>query len=257
MASALRQLLRKTGLSAWARRRKERRRFREFTAHDEACKRFYAEFIRPGDLVFDVGANMGNRTKPFLALGAKVIAFEPQQSCADFLAEQLAGRDDFVLVRKALGSAPGRAEMLISNAHTLSTLSRDWVDATQSSGRFAGYEWQRTQQVEITTLDAAIAEYGKPSFVKIDVEGFEYEVLSGLSQPVDALSIEYAAEFLPRTLQCIDHVEKLAPKVDFQFAQGEDMIFAFDHWVDRDTLVSLLRRLDSKDFGDVYMRCAR
>lgn len=255
MPSLLRKWLHNTWLNALARRHKDRRRFRQFSAQDQRRKDFYAQFIQPGDIVFDVGANMGNRTKPFLALGAKVIAFEPQRHCADFLARELKGRDDFVLVRKALGSAPGHAEMLISNAHTLSTLSRDWVDATQESGRFEGYEWQQTQQVEITTLDAAIAEYGKPSFIKIDVEGFEYEVLSGLSQPVAALSIEFAAEFIDRTLQCIGHVQSLARETLFQFAEGEDMAFSFDDWVDADTLVAHLRSLDNRTFGDVYMRC--
>lgn len=255
MPGLFRRLSRKTALHRWAKQIKERRRFRRFGPGDQKRKDFYAQFIQPGDVVFDVGANMGNRTKPFLALGAKVIAFEPQQKCADFLAEQLRGRSDFVLVRKALGSQPGHAQMLISDAHTLSTLSRDWVDATRSSGRFAQHDWQQTQEVEITTLDAAIAEYGKPSFIKIDVEGFEYEVLSGLSQPVAALSIEYASEFLPRTLQCIDHMEQLASKVVFQFAHGEDMVFAFDRWVDRDTLVDLLHQVDTKAFGDVYIRC--
>jgi hypothetical protein len=38
---------------------------------------FYRRFIRPGDLVFDVGANVGKRSAVFLDLGATVVAIEP------------------------------------------------------------------------------------------------------------------------------------------------------------------------------------
>jgi hypothetical protein len=41
---------------------------------------FYRNFIRNGDLCFDIGANIGTRTEAFLELGAKVVAVEPQRS---------------------------------------------------------------------------------------------------------------------------------------------------------------------------------
>ena len=44
-------------------------------------KRFYAQFIQPGDLCFDLGAHLGNRANAWLALGAKIVAVEPQPSC--------------------------------------------------------------------------------------------------------------------------------------------------------------------------------
>ncbi|MBP8273948.1 MAG: hypothetical protein KAY59_05920, partial [Acidobacteria bacterium] len=43
---------------------------------------FYRPFISPSDLVFDVGANLGTHSMCFRALGARVVAFEPQPHCA-------------------------------------------------------------------------------------------------------------------------------------------------------------------------------
>ena len=86
--------------------------------------------------------------------------------------------------------------MYVSYEHTLSTLSADWLSAVSESGRFGDTRWDSEEEVEITTLDAAIAEFGEPAFVKIDVEGYESEVLSGLSRRLKAGSIEFAAESL-------------------------------------------------------------
>lgn len=46
---------------------------------------FYSGLVMKGDLVFDVGANYGNRTRVFGKLGASIIAFEPQEICFEYL----------------------------------------------------------------------------------------------------------------------------------------------------------------------------
>ncbi len=48
-------------------------------------KRFYSELIKKNDLCFDIGANIGSKSKLFIKTGAKVIAFEPQSSCFEVL----------------------------------------------------------------------------------------------------------------------------------------------------------------------------
>src|SRR6266481_9284314 len=50
-------------------------------------RHFYRQFIQPGDLVFDVGANIGGKTAAFLSLGARVVAVEPNPVCAHRLRE--------------------------------------------------------------------------------------------------------------------------------------------------------------------------
>ena len=49
---------------------------------------FYKKFINPNDLVFDVGANVGNRVGAFLKCHAKVVAVEPQPYCVKILREK-------------------------------------------------------------------------------------------------------------------------------------------------------------------------
>ncbi|MEE9369172.1 MAG: FkbM family methyltransferase [Pontiella sp.] len=223
---------------------------------DPVAVDFYRQFINPGDLVFDIGANMGNRSKIFLKLGAKVVAFEPQKRCAAFLRSVLGKEKDFTLIEAAVGAEEGESEMLVSDVHVLSTLSKNWVEAVKESGRFASNEWNEKQKVNVTTLDSALRKYGSPAFVKIDVEGYEYEVLSGLSDPVGSLSIELTPETIQTTFKCIEHMSRLSDAV-FQYSSGETMEFDFPAWVTKTEILDFLTKgVDGGilSWGDLYMK---
>lgn len=231
---------------------------RTWTEDDERCLGFYTQFVKPGDLVFDVGANVGTRTKVFLRLGASVVGFEPQRACADVLRQVLGSNPSFRLVQEAVGAASGRASLRVSDRHVLSTLSETWLTRVRQSGRFAGAEWKTAYQVTVTTLDAAVARFGAPAFVKVDVEGFEAEVLAGLSQPVQSGSIEFAAEALDTTFSCVDRLVRLAD-YRFQLSLGESMSLCLPDWQAAPELMSALdlaRNGNPFVWGDVYFALA-
>lgn len=230
------------GLTPAARRQQKRMR------------EFYAQFIRPGDLCFDVGANLGDRTAIFLALGARVVAVEPQSRCRRQLARRFRGQARVTLVPAALGAAPGTAQMNVSEADTLSSLSPEWIASVKASGRFAGYDWNRTETVPVTTLDRLIAEHGRPRFCKIDVEGFEAEVLSGLTRPLEVVSFEFTPEYLRAALTCVRRLASLG-RVRFNYSVGESMTLALPEWVAAEPMQTTLSILpDPSVFGDVYAR---
>lgn len=182
-------------------------------------RRFYRRFVPAGGLAFDVGAHTGNRLQAFLDLGARVVAVEPQPELAARLARRY-GRDARVhLVDGALGRAPGRATLLGSpRTPTVATLSGDFVARAGAAPSFQGVHWQAGPEVVVTTLDALIAAHGRPDFVKIDVEGFELEVLLGLSQPLSALSFEFLPVVRDVALACIERLEQLAGAGRYRYA---------------------------------------
>jgi FkbM family methyltransferase len=232
------------------------RNLRILSQEDERSLKFYEHFIKPNDLVFDVGANMGNRTKLFLRLNAKVVAFEPQKMCAEFLESAFKREKSFTLIKKALGAKNSEAEMFIANEHTISTLSKHWVTATKESGRFRQNTWNKRQLVEITTLDNMIKQFGIPSFIKIDVEGYEYEVLSGISIPIDYISIEFASENIENTYKCIEHMNSISD-VLFQIVTGEETTFYLPEWIPGKELKKRLSDIinqDSLAWGDIYIK---
>jgi FkbM family methyltransferase len=260
MNNAVKGALKSTFLYTVYRRFRQRRalakmalRFREWNEVDTKRLKFYQQFIQPGDLVFDVGANMGNRTKAFLRLGARVVAFEPQQRCADFLDYVLGDQPDFKLLRLALGSHRGVGEMLVSEAHTLSSMSPDWISAIKGSGRFAQYEWNAKQVVSVETLDGVIGTFGRPTFLKVDVEGYESQVFAGLSTPVKFMSMEFAPEYLRNCNDSITHLNSLS-KAEFQLSIGESMTFELSSWVSAEEIKQILSHVNPRLFGDVYVR---
>jgi len=209
--------------------------------------------MRKGDLVFDVGANVGNRVEVFLSLGARVVAVEPLPDRAREL------RDTFgrlcVVVEKGLAASTGTVPLRRGGTDVLSTMSERFIEATRVSGRFREETWEPPVAVAVTTLDALIAEHGMPRFTKIDVEGYEPQVLAGLSSPLPALSFEYACEVADNAACCITRLETLASYTySFSFAETMEL----GPWMEPSEILPWIadRTDDPLDWGDIYARRA-
>ena len=219
---------------------------------------FYSRLLpemRHGDIIFDVGANEGFKTDLFLRMGARVVALEPDLTNQLILQERFVkfrfARSPVVIVGKAVSDKSATESMWIDGpGSAVNTLSQKWATTlSENKARHTyghcGLEFAKSRTVETTTLEELIAQHGRPLFIKIDVEGYELNVLRGLRQAVPCISFEVnLPEFRPEGLQCI------------ALLGGLDVNGRFNYAVDCERGLALERWLDSNEFSRVLEQCA-
>lgn len=209
------------------------------------------ELIQKDDTVFDIGANVGNKTELFLKYGARVICVEPQKCCLDKLYDRFLNNSNVTIVPYAVSSDGSPRMFRISSATTLSTFSEEFIKRT-SHDRFKNYTWGNPIEIETTSLNNLIDKYGTPSYCKIDVEGGEKDILQGLSHPIPVISFEYTPELHDLAMECVSILCALS-NYKFRYSEGESMEYSVDKSLNAEDLNNYLITQSNKIvFGDIY-----
>jgi FkbM family methyltransferase len=127
-------------------------------------------------LCVDVGANQGDYSRMLLTqTSARVVAFEPLPACQAALAklaDDYSGR--LTIVARAVGDQPGVMTIHYGDKSELASLCEE-----ASAIDYVAEVNTRVAPVTVTTLDEYLVDVPQVDFVKIDTEGFEFEVLLG------------------------------------------------------------------------------
>ena len=231
------------GPARWLSRRLRPRLLREL--RDDTA--LYRTLVRPGALCFDVGANIGDKSEALLAAGARVVAFEPNPLLLPELQARCGRHKNWTLVGAGLSSTSIFGTLYARAAHVNSSLAD-------------GANVVATHHVPILTLDAAIHHFGVPAFCKIDVEGWELEVLKGLSRPIPLVAFEFqlGERGIQKTRGCLEQLAKWGA-AHANLTPAETSHFHLKEWMPLTEFVAwfpgdLKQTLPGDHYGDIYVK---
>jgi FkbM family methyltransferase len=206
--------------------------------------RFYGNLLKPNSLCFDVGANLGQKAEIFRLCGARVVAVEPNYLCHPTLTHLFGHDKNVQIVSSAVGSSNGHLDLYVHGTDATGSARPEWHQQV-----YGNNQKTRALKVPVTTIDSLIDRYGRPDFVKIDVEGFEIDVLNGMSSAVPLLSFEYHSNELSRARTCLELLRKLAPLS----VRASNMAC---EWITdqlEDVDLCLQKIADAKEKGDLFV----
>jgi FkbM family methyltransferase len=222
---------------------------------DNALRGLLRPFIPESGLVFDVGANIGNYSDLFLTMGARVVAFEPNPTLVRRLNKRFGHNRNITVEPVALGDGAYSTFMYSCESHGLSSLSDKHV--REAKQIFHTYNWKPNVLVRVKLLSDYIKQYGVPDFVKIDVEGYELNVLQGMNMAVPALSFEFLRCDPYTTTQCLSVLDSLGD-YEYRYTIGlePDMQYLCD-WTSSSEIMTFIANQDNYEFGDIWARTKR
>lgn len=205
-------------------------------------------------LVFDIGSNVGNTVETFLSKSEKVVSVEANPRLVNYQEARFRGRN-VVIDNRGLSNHNGTQNFRIANINTISTFSDQWINESRFTNH---WRWDNGIEVQTVKLDTLIEQYGEPDYIKIDIEGYEWEALMVFTKliPNMIVAFEWAEEQKTKISEILNHVKTLGYD-KFFYTEADEVLFEERiNWVSHENF-DLLSQLDAErkeKWGMIYFK---
>ena len=216
---------------------------------------FIKKIVPKNSLIFDIGANQGYKTEYFLHLNPKkILSIEPDKTCVRILKNRFFFNNNVKILDCAISDIIGVEKFYVHDKLSgYNTMSSKWFESltNQNINRWnRNFDFKDEILVKTLTLDHIIDEYFIPDFIKVDVEGYEYNVIKGLSKRIKTINFEAnLPEFLDETKKIIRHLENIYENYKFNICV--DYKLFFDNSISAKEMIIYLENTNERYF-DIY-----
>lgn len=212
--------------------------------------------LKPNSLIFDIGANYGEKSMPFIKRNFRILMVEPNYMIIDFLRKHYAKYSLVKILQNAVGKKKGKKYFYVSTKNpAISTLDENY----RYNKRFLKFKYDLVFTVNLVTLDYLIQKFGNPDYIKIDTENYEYQVISGLSKKTGIISFEFIHENIDTVKKIFKKLIKLGYN-EFNFSEAENSYFYYKKFKKKNQISDLLEDIkknslkNSEFWGDIYAK---
>lgn len=190
----------------------------------------FKQLISKSTLIFDIGSNIGIYTSIFLKYSSKVISVEPQESLC-LLQKKLFKKEiqneRLIIEHIAIDSKNQIVELHINSKDVLSSTSKKYQTEVIPK-EFSFTENIKTEAVQAKNIDSLILKYGKPNYIKIDIEGSEKKAIMGLNHQIPLISFECNIPYFKKEM--FEILKKLSTlgEYEYNFLKHKEFVFYSD-----------------------------
>ena len=212
-------------------------------------------------VAYYIGANIGQFCDVLLERCDKIIAVEPNPTIFEQLKERWKNEERIICINKALSTTNEPIDFFIPNnpsEHEIATCEKTWTTYGRFKKSFdAGYT---TIKVDCVTLDELISTYGDPSLIKLDVEGYEKNIIYAMKRYYkNCLFIyEWTDEIKVKSAECLNRLGQLGWS-ECQIMHGDEPLNLSSDWRDWHDIQTgveflIARKWKGQQWGDVYVK---
>jgi len=219
----------------------------------EGLREFFRKQVPAGELVFDIGTNVGTYASALEALGARVIAVDANADSLRHI-ELTYPQRRIELVHAAVGDRRGLVSFNICDSDDgISAISSRWLETVNEHYGRAAHQWNRQVTVPMITLDDLVTHFGKPYYIKIDIEGYDGLALDGLSDQPPLVSFEFHRVCLGDAVRSVEKAV-FSPQSLCNIAVAPTE-FLLTEWVSKEEVNRIIAGIvDLNTWGDIFVR---